>query len=115
MVDYIKLKAQDPMAYEKPGPRGPTRAEVLCPKLSSDHVVIMDNARLHKTPHTRELIEAVGAELIFLPLIHPIIIPLNMIWFPISNENANITQKSPLRTLFRCISNSKIYHSYGTR
>ena len=28
-------------------------AECLCPRLSSDHVVRMDNARLHKTPRTR--------------------------------------------------------------
>ena len=42
-------------------------AEVLCPRLSSDPVVIMDNARLHKMPRTRQLIEATGAELMFLP------------------------------------------------
>ena len=31
----------------------------------------MDNARLHKTPRTRELIEAVGTELMFLPPYSP--------------------------------------------
>ena len=31
----------------------------------------MDNARLHKTPRTRQLIEATGAELIFLPPYSP--------------------------------------------
>ena len=29
----------------------------LCPHLSSEHLVIMDNARIHKTERTRELIE----------------------------------------------------------
>jgi len=85
--------------------------ELLCPRLSSNHVVIRDNARLHKTPYTRELTEATRAELMFLPLIHPIIIRLNMILL-ISDESRSITLKSPLRMLFTCISVSKIYHKY---
>ena len=54
-------------------------AECLCPRLCSHHIVIMDNARLHKTTRTRELIETSGAELMFFPLIRQIIIPLNTI------------------------------------
>ncbi len=61
-------------------------AEVLCPRLSSDHVVIMDNARLHKTPRTRELIEATGAELMFLP-------PYSPDYNPIEHDFANIKRK----------------------
>lgn len=61
-------------------------AEVLCPRLSSDHVVIMDNARLHKTPCPRELIEASGAELMFLP-------PYSPDYNPIEHDFANIKRK----------------------
>ena len=39
--------------------------------LDSKHVVILDNARLHKTPKTRQLIEASGASLMFLPPYSP--------------------------------------------
>ena len=42
-------------------------AEELCPRLTSNHVLILDNASLHKTPRTRELIESSGASLMFLP------------------------------------------------
>ena len=45
--------------------------EELCPLLSSEHLVIMDNARIHKTARTRELIEACGAEILFLPPYSP--------------------------------------------
>ena len=45
--------------------------EKLCPRLSSAHLVIMDNAPIHKTQRTRELIEASGAELLFLPPYSP--------------------------------------------
>lgn len=61
-------------------------ADVLCPKLASDHVVIMDNARLHKTPRTRELIEAVGAKLMFLP-------PYSPDYNPVEHDFANIKRK----------------------
>ena len=46
-------------------------AEQLCPRLTSNHVVILDNARLHKTSRTRELIQASGATLMFLPPYSP--------------------------------------------
>ena len=45
--------------------------EDLCPLLSSEHLVIMETARIHKTERTREQIEAVGAELLFLPAYSP--------------------------------------------
>ena len=61
-------------------------AKVLCPLLGSEHVVIMDNARLHKTPDTRELIETAGAELMFLP-------PYSPDYNPIEHDFANIKRK----------------------
>ena len=39
----------------------------LCPRLSVLDVVVLDNAKIHKTNQTRELIEASGAEVLFLP------------------------------------------------
>jgi len=42
-------------------------AKVLVPTLAPGDVVIMDNLSSHKGPRVRELIEAAGAELHFLP------------------------------------------------
>ena len=44
---------------------------VLVPELRSGDVVIMDNLSSHKGPRTRELIEAAGARLLFLPPYNP--------------------------------------------
>ena len=55
----------------------------LCPKLSSKHLVIMDNARIHKTELTRQLIETCGTELLFLP-------PYSPNYNPIEHDFANI-------------------------
>ena len=58
-------------------------AEQLCPRLTSKQVVILDNARLHKTPRTRQLIEDSGATLMFLP-------PYSPDYNPIEHDFANI-------------------------
>ena len=55
----------------------------LCPRLSSKHLVIMDNAPIHRTKRTRELIEATGATVLFLP-------PYSPDYNPIEHDFANI-------------------------
>ena len=55
----------------------------LCPRLSVSDVVVLDNARIHKTSRTRELIEASGAELLFLP-------PYSPDYNPIEHDFANM-------------------------
>ena len=66
-------------------------AEQLCPRLTSKHVVILDNARLHKTPKTRQLIEASGASLMFLP-------PYSPDYNPIEHDFANIKRIQQYQT-----------------
>jgi putative transposase len=43
----------------------------LCPRLCCNDVVIMDNARSHKTKRTRALIESSGGTLMYLPPYSP--------------------------------------------
>ena len=46
-------------------------AKVLVPELAAGDVVVMDNLSSHKGPRVREMIEAVGASLIYLPPYSP--------------------------------------------
>lgn len=55
----------------------------LCPHITAEHVVIMDNALYHKTKKTKELIEKTGAELLYLP-------PYSPDYNPIEHDFANI-------------------------
>lgn len=48
----------------------------LVPMLSSQHVVVMDNAIFHKSVKTRQLIENTGATLLFLPPYSPDLNPI---------------------------------------
>lgn len=48
----------------------------LCPRLTAQHLVIMDNAAFHKSPETAQLIEATGATLLFLPPYSPDLNPI---------------------------------------
>jgi transposase len=45
--------------------------QVLTPELNPGDVVIMDNLSSHKAPAVREMIEAAGASLLFLPPYSP--------------------------------------------
>lgn len=62
--------------------------KVLIPDLRPGDIVIMDNLSSHKGPRVRELIEAVGAELLFLPPYSPDFNPI---------ENAFAKMKALLR------------------
>lgn len=50
--------------------------QMLCPHLTSNHVVVLDNATFHKSATTRELIEATGAAVLFLPTYSPDLNPI---------------------------------------
>ena len=50
--------------------------EMLCPLLTPNDVVVMDNAAFHKSQRTAELITATGATLLFLPPYSPDIMPI---------------------------------------
>jgi transposase len=51
---------------------------VLAPELRHGDVVIMDNLSSHKGPRVREMIEAAGAELRYLPPYSPDFNPIEM-------------------------------------
>lgn len=55
----------------------------LIPNLRSGDVVIMDNARIHKNPIIRELIEEAGFKLIFQPPYSPDLNPIEHLWSPL--------------------------------
>jgi len=49
---------------------------VLCPTLEPGEIVAMDNPSAHKRPRIRELIEAAGCELWYLPAYSPDLNPI---------------------------------------
>ena len=48
----------------------------LCPRLTHEHLVIMDNAAFHTSSATVQLIEETGATLLFLPPYSPDLNPI---------------------------------------
>jgi len=55
-------------------------SEVLCPTLRPGDLVVMDNLAPHKSDPTLELIEAAGAEVLFLPAYSPDLNPIEKMW-----------------------------------
>ena len=54
--------------------------EVLCPKLRPGYVVVMDNLSSHKVNGVRQRIEAVQAQLLYLPPYSPDMNPIEKPW-----------------------------------
>jgi transposase len=54
--------------------------QVLVPQLRAGDVVVLDNLSSHKRARTRELVEGVGATVLFLPPYSPDLNPIEMIF-----------------------------------
>lgn len=54
--------------------------QVLVPELRAGDIVVLDNLSSHKRSRTRKLIEAAGAELVYLPPYSPDLNPIEMIF-----------------------------------
>jgi len=54
--------------------------QVLCPTLGIGDVVVMDNLSSHKVKGVRELIQARGAEVLYLPPYSPDLNPIEKAW-----------------------------------
>ena len=54
--------------------------QVLCPVLRPGDVVVMDNLSSHKVDGVRKLIEAAGAEVLYLPPYSPDLNPIEKAW-----------------------------------
>jgi transposase len=74
--------------------------EHLLPTLKQGTTIIMDNARFHKSPKTKELIENAGCNLLFLPPYSPDFNPIEHRWFPLKN-----TARKIMRT-YLCITSA---------
>jgi len=53
---------------------------ILAPTLRPGDIVIMDNLAAHKSPQVRKLIEAAGAEVLYLPAYSPDLNPIEKMW-----------------------------------
>lgn len=54
--------------------------EILAPQLWSGAIVVMDNLSVHQAQLIRDVIESVGARLVFLPPYSPDLSPIELCW-----------------------------------
>lgn len=66
----------------------------LCPLLTSQSVVVMDNAIFHKSKQTRQLIEGTGAVLLYLPPYSPDLNPIEQRFGTMKRQRCNEPHQS---------------------
>ena len=76
--------------------------EVLCPTLRAGDVVIMDNLSPHKSSQTLQLIQQVGAQVLFLPAYSPDVNPIEKMWSKLK-EFLRCREARSLPTLIQAI------------
>lgn len=68
--------------------------QVLVPELNPGDVVIMDNLSSHKAPAVREMIEAVGANLLYLPPYSPDFNPIEQAFSKLKAHLRNAAERT---------------------
>ena len=69
--------------------------QVLCPTLKKGDIVVMDNLSVHKSPEVAALVEAVGAEVRFLPAYSPDLNPIEKMWSKIKTLLRSAEARTP--------------------
>ena len=67
----------------------------LLKKLSPGHIVFWDNIKFHKINKAKELIESVGAKLVFLPPYSPDLSPIENMWSKIKHFIRKLMPRTP--------------------
>ena len=78
--------------------------DVLCPKLRSGHVVVMDNLSAHKVDGVRQRIEACWASLLYLPPYSPDLNPIEKAWSKLK-QGMRAAQARTVETLHTAVAN----------
>lgn len=68
----------------------------LLPQLKPKHTVIMDNVKFHLQARVKELIESIGAKIIFLPPYSPDFNPIENMWSKIKNTLRRLAPRTAL-------------------
>lgn len=91
----------------------------LLPILKREHVVVMDNISFHKSQRVSELIESVGARIIYLPPYHSELNPIEEMWSKVKTTLRKLAArdlrffKKAIKCAFEKVSRSDLIGWFG--
>lgn len=68
--------------------------DVLVPALNHGQIIVLDNATFHKSQKTKDLIEAAGCQILFLPPYSPDLNPIEVFWANLKAKIKNLLAAS---------------------
>lgn len=90
----------------------------LIPKLNPKQYLILDNVSFHKMQSVKNLVEAVGAQVLFLPPYSPDLSPIELMWSKIKSQlkklaaRCDTTFKYAMQQAFLSVQQSDLCHWY---
>ena len=69
--------------------------QTLCPTLRRGDLVVLDRLAAHRSPVVRELIEAAGARLLYLPPYSPDLSPIEEMWSKVKQHLRSAAARTP--------------------
>lgn len=66
---------------------------MVVPQLQPGHVLILDNASFHRSEKSKQLVEAAGCKLMFLPPYSPDLNPIEKCWANIKAKTREFLSK----------------------
>ena len=67
--------------------------QILVPELTPGKIIILDNAKVHKSPEILDLADSAGCKVVFLPPYSPDLNPIEKFWANLKEQSSLLLEK----------------------
>lgn len=123
LIGAISLKSVEAAVYGEWATNGEIFEQFLeqslVPKLTPQHIILLDNISFHKSARVIEKIEETGAHIDYLPPYSPELNPIELMWSFIKTKIKTLEPRNPkqmakaLKVAFQNVTQQKLTHWFA--